>query len=229
MIARRELAGQRAAERDAHDRQRDGERPLAPRHVLRRERGRVRHRAAEPDTRQEAQHAEHLDTQVANATASVSTAKVSTLADQRGAPADAIAQDAAEQAADHHAERPERERVGELVARPAPLLDQRRHGIRQELVVDAVEDDREPRAGDQQLLVSRPRPPSSNAPTSTVFIAGGSAPERQHRTGSRHQVSREAISSGTPLRVRSSSSVTPSASSSTRRPAGVTSITARSV
>ena len=53
---------------------------------------------------------------------------------------------------------PDGQRVDERGARLPPLLDQCRNGVGQQLVVHAVEDDRERGAEDEQLLVPGPAP-----------------------------------------------------------------------
>jgi len=54
-------AGQRPTERNAHDREGDREGPLAPGHVLGRERGRIRHRTAKAQAGEESQGGQDRD------------------------------------------------------------------------------------------------------------------------------------------------------------------------
>ena len=78
--------------------------------------------------------------------------------EERGAAPSTVAHHAAEQAADHHPEWAGGQRVDERGTRQSPFLDQRRDGVGQELVVDAVENDGERGAEYEQLLVPGPAP-----------------------------------------------------------------------
>ncbi len=125
------------------------------RNVLGGERGRVGHRAAEADTCDEPKQAEH-EHRVHEGDRERQDRECHHAAQERRSPAVAIAEDAAHQAADHHAEGPGGERVPERAVLDAPFGRDERHGVGKKLVVYAVEDDRERGPDNQKLLISRP-------------------------------------------------------------------------
>ena len=148
---------ERAAERDADDRQRDGERPVSPRNVLGGERRGVGHRAAKPESREKAQRTESPQALDERDRGGQDT-EDEDAADEREATAHPIADEAGERAADHHADHAAREHRPELCARHRPIPHHRGDGDAQQLVVDAIEDDRERRQEYEDLLPTAPAP-----------------------------------------------------------------------
>ena len=148
---------ERAAERDADDRQRDGEGAVSSGNVLGGERRGIGHRAAEAEPREKAQCAEGpeaLDERHRGG----QDAEDEDAADEREASAHPIADEACERAADHHADHAAREHRPERAAWHRPVPHHRGDGDAEQLVVDAVEDDRECRQEHEQLLAAAPAP-----------------------------------------------------------------------
>ena len=79
-------------------------------------------------------------------------------ADEREAAAHPIADEAGERAADHHADHAAGDNRPERAARHRPVAHHGRDGDAEQLVVDAVEDDRERRQQHEQLLPAAPVP-----------------------------------------------------------------------
>ena len=104
-------------------------------------------------------------------------------AKQRRRPPEPIAGQARDRAADHHAGVAERDDRREVAARHAPLAHHRRNDDAEQLVVDAVEDDRQRGERDEPLLVAGPAALSSRRPTSTRTRR--SRPALEARRGSR--------------------------------------------
>src|SRR5262249_35409920 len=77
---------------------------------------------------------------------------------QRDAPAQPVADDAADGAANHHADHAVRQHRRERRAWQVPFLHQDRDDATEHLIVEAVEDDDQRRREDEQLLISAPFP-----------------------------------------------------------------------
>ena len=95
--------GERATERHADDGQRDGKRPVSAGHVLGGECGGVGHRPAEAQSGEEAQRAEGPEA-VDECGGGGQDAEDEDAADERETPAHAVADEAGERPADHHAD-----------------------------------------------------------------------------------------------------------------------------
>ena len=78
--------------------------------------------------------------------------------EERDAASDPIAEVPADRAADHHAEHARGEHRGKGRPRQRPFAHHRGYGHGQQLIVEAVEDDRQRGSGDQELLGAAPRP-----------------------------------------------------------------------
>ena len=149
--------GERAAEWDADNGQGDGERPVPAGHVLGCECGRIGHRPAETQASQEAQDAERPEAVDERGGGGQDT-EDEDAADEREAAAHAIANETGERPADHHADHAGGDDRPERAARDGPVAHHRRDGDAEQLVVDAVEDDRQRRQQHEQLLPVAPMP-----------------------------------------------------------------------
>ena len=92
----------------------------------------------------------------ANEIANVSAAKAIMLKSSAVRRPIRVAKHSADGAADHHAERTHGQRCRESATLQPPFLHQRRDCIAEQLVVDAIEDDRERCAHNQKLLICGP-------------------------------------------------------------------------
>ena len=128
---------------------------MTARHVFGRERGGIRHRAAEAEACEEPQRAQRPEA-VDERDRCRQHAEDQHAADERDASPEAIADEPRERAADHHADHPAREDRRERAARQRPVAHHRRDRDAEQLVVDTVEDDRQRRQEDEQLLPASP-------------------------------------------------------------------------
>ena len=165
---------ERAAERYADDGQGDGERAVAARHVLGRERRGVRHRAAEAEAGEKSQRRQRPGS-VDEGDGGGEHAEDEDAADERDAAPEAVADDAGDGAADHHADHAAGDHRRERAARERPVAHHRRHGDAEQLVVDAIEDDGQRGQEDEQLLRDAQWPSSSRRPTSMASLECGTA------------------------------------------------------
>ena len=148
-------ACERTAERDADNRQRDREWPAAQRHVLRGERRRVRHGSAKAESGEESQRRQRGDI-AGKRREHREHAERNDAPEQRAAATDAVAEVAARESPEHHAEQRGREHRCERRPWQRPLAHHRRHRRAEQLVVEPVKDDRQRRARDEQLLMEAP-------------------------------------------------------------------------
>ena len=147
--------GERPAKRHADDGQRDGEWPVLARDVLGDQRRGVRHGAAETETREEPQGGEGKEV-VDEGDRGREHAKNHHAADEGDASAHAVADDAGQRSAEHHADHAARDHGSERAARHRPVTHHRRDGDAEQLVVDAVEDDRQCGEKNKEFLARAP-------------------------------------------------------------------------
>ena len=167
--------GERAAERDADDGQRDGEWPVPAWHAPGRERGRVGHRPAETEAGKEPQDAEGPEA-IDERGGGRQDAEDEDAADERDAPAHAIADDAGQRSAEHHADHAARDNRPEVAARHGPVTHHRGTAMPSswlstpsKTIVSAV--------SSTNSFCRLPQWPSSSSwPTSTVWCCDIGAP-----------------------------------------------------
>ena len=168
----RQIRRQHPAERHADNRERDRHITLAARHVFRSQRGRVRHRPAEPQARQQSQqtkgiHSVHLRHRERR------HAKHCHTADQRRLSAHPVTDQSSGAAAYHHPDHADGKQRSKRLALHPPFLPHGGNRQTKQLDVGPIKHDGQRRQADEQHEVGRPASVVEQRGDVHGFVFGG--------------------------------------------------------